>query len=99
MRVGARKVSPSGIFYCVWETSGVGVVAHPQGPLAHGPLLPVGFQSILTIGLGGKGVEVGAHLWMGGTVSQWVWVLRGPAPWGLLLFSRLPARPTCPLQR
>lgn len=48
----------------------MGVVAHPQGPLAHGPLLPVGFQSVLAIGLGGEGVQVGAHLWMGH--SEWV---------------------------
>ena len=40
----------------------MGVVAHPQGPLAHGTLFPVGFEGSLAIGLGGEGCEMGAHL-------------------------------------
>lgn len=63
MSVGARKVSASGIFYCAKKALGVGVGAHPQGPLAHGTLFPVGFECSLAISLGGEGIEMGAHLW------------------------------------
>lgn len=72
MGVGARKVSPSGIFYCVKEALGVGVVAHAQGPLAHGTLFAVGSESSLAVSLGGEGVEMGSHLWTGGGAGQWV---------------------------
>lgn len=55
----------------------MGVVAHPQGPPAHGTLLPEGFESSLAIGLGGEGIEVRAHLWMEGERSA------GAEAWGL----------------
>lgn len=47
----------------------MGVVAHPQGPLAHSTLLPVGFECSLAISLRGEGIEVGAHLWTEGRVG------------------------------
>lgn len=43
----------------------MGVVAHPQGPLAHRVLVLVGSQCPLAIGLRGEGAEVGTHLWTG----------------------------------
>lgn len=58
-------MSPSGIFYCAKKALGVGVVAHPQGPLAHGMLLLVGSECSLAISLSGEGIEMGTHLWMG----------------------------------
>lgn len=45
------------------EALGVGVVAHAQGPLAHGTLFAMGFEGSLAVRLGGEGIEVGAHLW------------------------------------
>lgn len=54
------------IFYCIRQALRVGVVAHPQGPLAHGTLFPVGFEGSLAIGLSGEGREMGAHLWTEG---------------------------------
>lgn len=45
---------------------GVGVVAHPQGPLAHSTLFPVSFERSLAIVLGGEGIQMGAHLWTEG---------------------------------
>lgn len=50
------------IFYRVRQALGVGVVAHPQGPLAYSALFPVGFEGSLAIGLGGEGRKMGAHL-------------------------------------
>ena len=50
------------IFYPVRQALGVGVVAHPQGPLAYGALFPVGFEGSLAIGLSGEGREMGPHL-------------------------------------
>ena len=44
----------------------MGVVAHPQGSLAHSTLFPVGFEGSLAMGLGGEGIEMGAHLWTEG---------------------------------
>lgn len=38
----------------LWGGLGVGVVAHPQGALAHGILFPVGLKSSLAIGLSGE---------------------------------------------
>lgn len=62
-------MSPSGTFYGDKKALGVGVVPHPQGPLAHSTLLPVGFECSLAISLRGEGVEVGAHLWTEGRVG------------------------------
>lgn len=50
----------------------MGVVAHPQGALAHSTLFAVGFESSPAVSLGGEGVEMGSHLWMEGGVDQWV---------------------------
>ena len=47
----------------------MGVVAHPQGSLAHRMLLLVGFECSLAISLGGEGIEMGTHLWIEGSRS------------------------------
>lgn len=48
----------------------MGVVAHPQGSLAHGILFPLGFERSLAVGLAGEGVELRAHLRMEGRAGQ-----------------------------
>lgn len=67
-------MSPSGTFCCQEgsEALRVGVVARPQGALAHGALFPVGSECSLPIGLRGEGVEMGTHLWTEGRVVNGV---------------------------
>lgn len=45
---------------------GVGIVAHPQGALAHGIFFPLGLKSSLAIGLRGECSKMGTHLWTEG---------------------------------
>lgn len=45
---------------------GVGIVAHPQGALAHGIFFPAGLKSSLAIGLRGECSKMGTHLWTEG---------------------------------
>lgn len=77
-----RRVLPE--FSTAEAALGVGVVAHPQGPLAHGILFALGFESSLAIGLGGEGIEVRAHLRMEGRWSA-----------GLEAGGRAPCSPPC----
>lgn len=44
----------------------MGIVAHPQGALAHGVFFPVGLKSSLAIGLRGECSKMGTHLWTEG---------------------------------
>lgn len=70
------------------EALRVGVVARPQGALAHGTLFPVGSERSLPIGLRGEGVEMGTHLWTeGGVVS-------GMGAWGLVPGFPAPSSPS-----
>lgn len=69
-RAGARKVSASGVFHRVKKALGVGVVAHPQGPLAHRVFFLVGFDCSLTVRLGEESIKMGGHLWLEGRAGQ-----------------------------